>query len=57
MPRSFFGLSGSCVLIENEVEKSEPHFIGFASIMAVMNYGRHRQHGDSNSTDDGDETN
>lgn len=38
VPKSFFGLSGSCVLIEKE-EKAEPHFVGFASIMAVLNYG------------------
>lgn len=54
VPKSFFGLSGSCVLIEKE-EKTEPHFVGFASIMAVLNYGRIR--GGEDSTDDGDETN
>ncbi|KAG4079563.1 hypothetical protein HA402_012333 [Bradysia odoriphaga] len=55
VPKSFFGLSGSCVMIEKE-EKTEPHFVGFASIMAVLNYGRLRS-GGNHSTEDGDETN
>lgn len=55
VPKSFFGLSGSCVLIEKGGEKTEPQFVGFASIMAVLNYGRARPGEDS--TDEGDETN